>query len=147
MPRMSAADKLSEYRLTVDALKDDIVKLFRILDLAEVKQRRVTWNGYYRLLDMLSAQQLPLDFYLEVFDSGVRIEQVFPPPVQARPFETRIYRMLHSRAERRLAFISTLSHEYRVAIPESQLRWALKYGGADDALIPGKPQNPKTRPV
>lgn len=59
MPRMSAADKLSEYRLMVDALKDDIVKLFRVLDLAEVKQRRVTWNGYYRLLDMLPARLLP----------------------------------------------------------------------------------------
>ena len=62
MPRMSAADKLSEYRLTVDALKDDIVKLFRVLDLAEVQRRRVTWDGYYRILDILPAQQLTLDF-------------------------------------------------------------------------------------
>ena len=53
--------------------------------------------------------------------------------------------MLHSKAERQLAFISTLSHEYRVAVPESQLRWAQKHSGADDAFIPGTVIEPPFR--
>ena len=128
-------ETLQDYHETLSLKSKEVVQLWRILQIASLRDREIIWPRYQRLLGIADERKLALDFIEAALTSGLSIKRVFKPFWPDNYWCRRAFKKVITPEERRLCSLQADELQVSILPPPEWRQWLDSLEGNDDILV------------